>query len=187
MFIQTEDTPNPATQKFIPGRPVMETGTANFPTLESAKNTPLARNLFAIKGIKGVFFGSDFVSVTKSDDIEWFVIKPLILEGLTTYFMTHDKVKVLQLSEADRSPAASSSDNDEIAAEIQELIESRIRPAVAQDGGDIIFDRFENGIVYLAMQGACSGCPSSSATLKSGIENMLRYYIPEVTEVRAIE
>ena len=186
MFIQTEDTPNPATQKFIPGRLVMETGTASFPTPDSAQQTPLARNLFAIKGVKGVFFGSDFISVTKSDDIEWFVIKPLILEGLTTYFMTNEKVKV-ELSEADCSSKSLSNDTDDISAEIRELIESRVRPAVAQDGGDIIFNRFENGVVYLTMQGACSGCPSSSATLKSGIENMLRYYIPEVTEVRATE
>jgi Fe-S cluster biogenesis protein NfuA len=186
MFIQTEDTPNPATQKFIPGRLVMEAGTANFPNPDAAKQTPLARNLFAINGVTGVFFGSDFVSITKSAETEWFTIKPLILESLTTYFMTHEKVKV-QLSESVESSTTSSSDDNDIAAEIRELIESRVRPAVAQDGGDIIFDRFENGVVYLTMQGACSGCPSSSATLKSGIENMLRYYIPEVTEVRATE
>lgn len=186
MFIQTEETPNPATLKFLPGRPVMESGTANFPTPESAGHTPLAHNLYGIKGVCCVFFGSDFISVTKADNAEWFAIKPLILESLATYFMTHEKVKVQFLQDAG-TQSPSSSEGDQIADEIKELIESRVRPAVAMDGGDIIFDRFEGGVVYLKMQGACAGCPSSTATLKSGIENMLRYYIPEVTEVRATE
>lgn len=181
MFIQTEATPNPATIKFIPGRVVLETGTLNVTNVEEAKRAPLAKRLFDIEGITGAFFGSDFISVTKADDQDWFALKPQILESLVHYFVTHNTVEIHS------GPKAADEDIDDISKEIKELLDSRIRPAVAMDGGDIVFDRFEDGVVYLHMQGSCSGCPSSSITLKSGIENMLRYYIPEVKEVRPVE
>lgn len=181
MFIQTEETPNPATLKFLPGKVVMVSGTADFPTFESAQRAPLAQKLFSIRGVKGAFFGNDFIAVTKDDASSWAVLKPSILGSIMEYFMTHDHVSVREESSSPLHEELS-----EIEQEIKELLETRIRPAVAMDGGDIIFQRFENGIVYLQMQGACSGCPSSSATLKSGIENMLKHYIPEIEEVRAI-
>lgn len=181
MFIQTEETPNPATLKFLPGKVVMASGTADFPTLESAQRSPLAQKLFTIQGVKGVFFGSDFITVTKEGISSWAVIKPSVLGSIMEYFMVHDQVHI-------REEALSSTHEElsDIEREIREILETRIRPAVAMDGGDIIFQKFENGTVYLQMQGACSGCPSSSATLKSGIENMLKHYIPEVEEVRAV-
>lgn len=182
MFIQTEATPNPATIKFLPGRVVLNTGTFNCTNQDDAKRAPLAKRLFDLEGIVGVFFGSDFISVTKSDSKEWFSLKPVILETLVHYFATHDSVEVFP-----DSNTAELESEDDIAREIRELLDSRIRPAVAMDGGDIVFDRFEDGIVYLHMQGSCSGCPSSTITLKSGIENMLRYYIPEVKEVRSMD
>ena len=181
MFIQTEETPNPATLKFMPGRIIIEDTTAEFTTLEEASGTPLARQFLEIEGIKSVFFGSDFITITKSEKQDWFNIKPLILEHMVNYFATHEKISVAQKASTEHV------DEDDIVKEIRELIDSRVRPAVAMDGGDIIFERFENGVVYLKLQGACAGCPSSSATLKSGIENMLKYYIPEVQEVRPIE
>lgn len=180
MFIQTEATPNPATIKFIPGRVVLIEGTLNCTSADDAKQAPLAKRLFDIDGINGVFFGSEFISVTKAESKEWFALKPLILETLVHYFVTHEAVEVYPRNEAGANEA-----DDDIACEIKELLNSRIRPAVAMDGGDIVFDRFEDGVVYLHMQGSCSGCPSSTITLKSGIENMLRYYIPEVKEVRS--
>lgn len=181
MFIQTEATPNPATIKFIPGRTVLASGTLNVTNEEEAKQAPLAKRLFDIQGISGVFFGSDFISITKSENQDWFALKPQILETLVHYFVTHETVEV-------RSTGKEQADDehDDISKEIKELLDTRIRPAVAMDGGDIVFDRFENGIVFLHMQGSCSGCPSSSVTLKSGIENMLRYYIPEVKEVQQV-
>lgn len=182
MFIQTEATPNPATIKFIPGRVVLNEGTLNVTCAEDARQAPLAKRLFGIEGITGVFFGSDFISVTKNDNQDWFQLKPQILESLVHYFVTHETVEIHP------EPKGSSMDDaDDVSKEIKELLDSRIRPAVAMDGGDIVFDRFEDGVVYLHMQGSCSGCPSSSITLKSGIENMLRYYIPEVKEVRQVE
>lgn len=179
MFIQTEATPNPATIKFIPGRVVLSEGTLNCTNPEDAKQAPLAKRLFEIEGIDGVFFGPDFITVTKADSKDWSTLKPPILETLVHYFVTHETVEFY--------PAGhdSSDTDDDISKEIKELLNSRIRPAVAMDGGDIVFDRFEDGVVYLHMQGSCSGCPSSTVTLKSGIENMLRYYIPEVKEVRS--
>jgi Fe-S cluster biogenesis protein NfuA len=183
MFIQTEQTPNPATLKFLPGRVVMESGTANFPNAEGANRSPLAERLFSVDGVAGVFLGSDFITVTKSTDDEWHVLKPAILGVIMEHFTAGRPVM-----NADAPTAAEAvEDDDEVVAQIKELIETRVRPAVAQDGGDIIFRGFEDGIVYLHMQGSCSGCPSSTATLKAGIENMLRHYIPEVVEVRATQ
>jgi Fe-S cluster biogenesis protein NfuA len=184
MFIQTEATPNPATIKFIPGRVVLSEGTLNCTSSDDAKQAPLAKRLFDIEGISGVFFGSDFISVTKTENHDWFALKPQILECLVHYFVTHETVEV---HHGPKAVSDETSDDDDISSEIKALLDSRIRPAVAMDGGDIVFDRFEDGVVYLHMQGSCSGCPSSTITLKSGIENMLRYYIPEVREVRSID
>lgn len=183
MFIQTEGTPNPATLKFLPGCAVMTTGTANFADVEEAENSPLARLLFATEGVLGVFLGSDFITVSKAPNKEWDVLKPLILGAIMEHFQSGRPV-----IEADDSDApAGTGDDDALVVQIKELIDTRVRPAVAQDGGDIIYKGFEDGIVYLHMQGACAGCPSSTMTLKHGIENMLRYYVPEVQEVRAVE
>lgn len=183
MFIQTEQTPNPATLKFLPGREVMQRGTANFPTREEASRSPLASRLFDIEGVTAVFFGADFVTVTKADDSDWTWLKPTILGAIMEHFTSGD---ALFTGDDAVSAHAASEGDDTIVAEIKELLDTRIRPAVAQDGGDILFHGFERGIVYLRMQGACSGCPSSTATLKAGIENMLRHYIPEVVEVRPV-
>lgn len=183
MFIQTIETPNPLTLKFIPGKPIMQEGTLDIPSASQAAVSPLAESLFHIQGIQGLFFGQDFISVTKEPAGEWAVLKPQILGTIMEYFMTHDSVIVHGPS---ASSLESSQEESDIVAEIRDLIETRIRPAVAQDGGDIIFDHFKEGIVYLKLQGACSGCPSSTVTLKNGIESMLRHYIPEVQEVRAL-
>ena len=181
MFIQTEATPNPATLKFLPGQAVMPGGTANFPTPEDAAVSPLASRLYEIDGVAGVFFGFDFITVTKSDDRDWAGLKPsglgLIMEHFTSGAPLFSEGGVA-------SAHAAADEDDEIVAQIKELLDTRVRPAVAQDGGDILFHGFEQGIVYLHMQGSCAGCPSSTATLKAGIENMLRHYIPEVVEVR---
>jgi Fe-S cluster biogenesis protein NfuA len=182
MFIQTETTPNPATLKFLPGCDVMARGTANFTGPEEAARSPLALRLFGIDGVTGVFLGSDFVTVTKMPTRDWEVMKPFVLSAIMDHFTSGDSVV------ADEASAAGGEAEDgEIVAQIKELLETRVRPAVAQDGGDIVFRGFEDGIVYLHMQGACSGCPSSTATLKHGIENMLKYYVPEVQEVRPVE
>lgn len=180
MFIQTETTPNPATLKFLPGRAVMSDGTANFPTVESAVRSPLAQRLFGLPGVTGVFFGGDFVTVAKGDDVEWLTLKPQVLGAIMQHFTAGEPIVL------DAPLAAAEEESNEVVAQIKELIETRVRPAVAQDGGDIIFDHYADGIVYLHMQGSCSGCPSSTATLKAGIENMLRHYIPEVQEVRPV-
>jgi len=182
MFIQTETTPNPATLKFLPGCDVMTRGTANFTGPEEAAKSPLALRLFEIDGVSGVFLGSDFVTVTKMPTRDWEVMKPFVLSAIMDHFTSGASVVADEASAPDGEP-----EDDAIAAQIKELLETRVRPAVAQDGGDIIFQGFENGIVYLHMQGACSGCPSSTATLKHGIENMLKYYVPEVQEVRPVE
>lgn len=182
MFIQTEETPNPATLKFLPGRILMEEGTADFKSQEEASKSPLAHKLFDINGVKGIFFGSDFITVSKEDTIDWGVLKPPILGAIMEHFLTHQPLFY------EKSPLYTSHEQDDpIVMQIKEILDTRIRPAVAMDGGDIVFDHFAEGTVYVRMQGACSGCPSSSATLKSGIENMLRHYVPEVLEVRAIE
>ena len=181
MFIQTEQTPNPATLKFLPGRAVMPSGTADFPSRDSAGRSPLANRLFGVDGVRGVFLGSDFVTVTKDGEADWHVMKPAVLGALMEHFTSGDPA----VREPDADVAADAED-DEITAQIKELIDTRVRPAVAQDGGDIVFHKFEDGVVYLHMQGSCSGCPSSTATLKAGIENMLRHYVPEVQEVRPV-
>ncbi len=183
MFIQTEQTPNPATLKFLPGCTVMESGTANFPERGAAARSPLAERLFELPEITGVFLGTDFITVTKNGDSEWHQLKPAVLAAIMEHFTAGRPVIIGDSSEATGSAAE---EDDEIVAAIKELLETRVRPAVAMDGGDITFEDFEDGVVYLHMQGSCSGCPSSTATLKAGIENMLRHYIPEVTEVRAI-
>jgi Fe-S cluster biogenesis protein NfuA len=183
MFIQIEQTPNPATLKFLPGVTVLESGTADFRDREDAARSPLAQRLFAVEGVCGVFFGNDFISVTKSDDQEWYILKPAVLGVVMEHFTAGRPVI---LDEVAGDSAAGSEADGEIVGQIKELLDTRVRPAVAMDGGDIVFHGFENGVVYLHMQGACSGCPSSTATLKMGIENMLRHYIPEVMEVRAV-
>lgn len=182
MFIQTEQTPNPATLKFLPGLEVMETGTADFRNRDDAGNSPLAMRLFEVDGCEGVFFGADFITITKRDDKEWYLLKPSVLGIIMEHFTAGRPV---MLSES-TSGHADDGDDDEIVVQIKELLDTRVRPAVAMDGGDIVYHGFEQGIVYLTMQGACAGCPSSTATLKIGIENMLRHYIPEVREVQAV-
>jgi Fe-S cluster biogenesis protein NfuA len=183
MFIQTETTPNPATLKFLPGRSVLDSGTAHFVTAADAARSPLAERLFAVPGVEGVFLGADFITVTKADDREWQLMKPALLGVIMEHFTADRPVLLSDGAAADES----FDDADtEIVDQIKELLDTRVRPAVAQDGGDIVFRGFEKGIVFLHMQGSCSGCPSSTATLKMGIENMLKHYVPEVTEVRAV-
>jgi Fe-S cluster biogenesis protein NfuA len=192
MFIQTETTPNPATLKFLPGREVMATGTVDFPDAESGKRSPLASRLFAIPDVERVFFGSDFVTVTKraANDVDWRHLKPMILGAIMEHF-THELPLFDAGSDSGGADAAEPTyegEEADIVAQIKELIETRVRPAVAADGGDIIFKGFDggSGTVFLHLQGSCSGCPSSTITLKNGIENMLRHYVPEVSAVEAI-
>jgi Fe-S cluster biogenesis protein NfuA len=182
MFIQTETTPNPATLKFLPGRTVLATGTLDMRDRSEAAKSPLAERLFDVANVSGVFLGSDFITVTKRSDADWPVMKPAILGAIMEHF-TANRPVVTQ--HTDNSSQASEED-DPVVSQIKELLDTRVRPAVAMDGGDIQFHGFEKGVVYLTMKGSCSGCPSSTATLKAGIENMLRHYIPEVTEVRAV-
>ena len=185
MFIQTESTPNPATLKFLPGQSVLGAGTADFPSAESAAASPLAQRIFAVDGVTGVFLGNDFVTVTKTDGVVWDHIKPAILGAIMEHFQSGAPA-----IEGDGSHASGHADHDgpdsQIVSQIKELLDTRVRPAVAQDGGDITFHGFDRGVVYLHMQGACAGCPSSTLTLKMGIENLLRHYIPEVVEVRPV-
>lgn len=187
MFIQTESTPNPATLKFLPGRDVMGEGAvADFPSADTAGRSPLAKALFSIPEVSRVFFGADFISVTKRDG-DWKHLKPAILGAVMEHFTRG--LPLLDGNAAESDDEASYEGEDaEIVAQIKELIETRVRPAVAQDGGDIIFKRFDSdsGIVSLHLQGSCAGCPSSTMTLKNGIENMLRHYVPEVTAVEAV-
>jgi len=185
MFIQTESTPNPATLKFLPGQTVMSVGTADFPSAEASEKSPLAARIFAVSGVEGVFFGNDFVTVTKADSVEWDHIKPGVLGAVMEHFQSGDPV-MADGAETASGHAEHSGENAEVVGQIKELLDSRVRPAVAQDGGDITFHGFDRGVVYLHMQGACAGCPSSTLTLKMGIENLLRHYIPEVTEVRPV-
>lgn len=185
MFIQTESTPNPATLKFLPGQTVLEVGTADFPTSDTADASPLATRLFAVEGVAGVFLGNDFVTVTKTEAVEWDHVKPSILGAVMEHFQSGQPV---MNGDADASGghAEHTGEDAEVVDQIKELLDTRVRPAVAQDGGDITFHGFDRGIVYLHMQGACAGCPSSTLTLKMGIENLLRHYIPEVVEVRPV-
>ena len=187
MFIQTEQTPNPQTLKFLPGKVVMDEGTAFYQNIDEAGNSPFAKRLFSIEGVSGVFFGSDFVTITKIDTYEWQVMKPSIISGIIDHFNSKDKT-VEKDKEKEAIKSLKKNDNDsDVVKQIKELLDTRVRPAVAMDGGDIIYNDFEDGIVYLKMQGACSGCPSSTATLKMGIENMLKHYVPEVKEVRPVD
>jgi Fe-S cluster biogenesis protein NfuA len=184
MFIQTEATPNPATLKFLPGKTVLESGTREFRGAPEADGvSPLAARLFAVDGVEGVFLGSDFVSVTKADDSEWQGLRPVVLGAIMEHFMSGEPVLAHGASGASGDEEFDAADA-EIVATIKELIETRVRPAVANDGGDIIFRGYRDGIVFLKMQGACSGCPSSTATLRYGIENLLKHFVPEVQEVR---
>ena len=182
MFIQTEATPNPATLKFLPGRPVLDNGTLDMRDRAEAANSPLAERLFDISGIGGVFLGSDFIAVTKSDG-EWQQLKPAILGAIMEHFMSGEPI-VTNGGESTAADEFFDDKDSETVATIKELIETRVRPAVANDGGDITFRGYKDGVVYLAMRGACSGCPSSTATLRHGIENPLRHFVPDVTEVR---
>jgi len=185
MFIQTESTPNPATLKFLPGQTVLEAGTADFPSPETAGASPLAGRIFAIDGVAAVFFGNDFVTVTKQDSVEWDHIKPAILGAVMEHYQSGQPVMEGELKTTSGHAEHTGADSA-IVGQIKELLDTRVRPAVAQDGGDITFHGFDQGVVYLHMQGACAGCPSSTLTLKMGIENLLRHYIPEVTEVRPV-
>lgn len=181
MFIQTEETPNPATMKFLPGRDVM-VGTLDVTTAEAAAQSPLAEALFRIDGVCGVFLGKDFITVTKDEHKNWAVMKPPILTAIMEYFSAGHSAAAHAPSGAEMPP-----DGDPVVARIRDLLDHKIRPAVAQDGGDITFHSFEDGVVYLNLKGSCAGCPSSSMTLKAGVENMLRHYVPEVREVRQIQ
>lgn len=185
MFIQTESTPNPATLKFLPGQTVLEMGTADFPSADGASASPLATRIFAVNGVAGVFFGNDFVTVTKMEGVEWNHIKPSILGAIMEHYQSGQPVMSGEAA-APSGHAEHTGEDGEIVGQIKELLDTRVRPAVAQDGGDITFHGFDRGVVYLHMQGACAGCPSSTLTLKMGIENLLRHYIPEVTEVRPV-
>ena len=185
MFIQTESTPNPATLKFLPGQTVLEVGTADFPNVEAAGKSPLAKRIYAVGGVTGVFFGNDFVTVTKSEDTDWQHIKPSILGAIMEHFQSGAPV-IEGEGGATGGHAEHTGENGDIVRQIKELLDTRVRPAVAQDGGDITFHGFDRGVVYLHMQGACAGCPSSTLTLKMGIENLLRHCFPEVTEVRPV-
>jgi Fe-S cluster biogenesis protein NfuA len=181
MFIQTEDTPNPSTLKFIPGQIVMPEGTADFRSADAAARSPLAKRLFGLPAIEGVFLGSDFISVVKKPDSDWFAVKPAVLAAIMDHFTSG--LPVIEIAE---TAVVTDGEDSDIVIQIKEILDARVRPAVAQDGGDIVFHDFTDGVVYLEMHGSCSGCPSSTATLKAGIENMLRYYVPEVREVRAV-
>jgi len=183
MFIQTEATPNPATLKFLPGRPVLEGGTLDIQSRDAAAQSPLAIRLFDVANVGGVFFGSDFISVTKTGG-DWQQMKPAILGVIMEHYMSGTPLLADNLQPAAAADEFFDAKDAETVATIKDLIETRVRPAVAGDGGDITFRGYKEGIVYLNMQGACSGCPSSTATLKHGIQNLLRHFVPEVVEVR---
>jgi Fe-S cluster biogenesis protein NfuA len=185
MFIQTETTPNPASLKFLPGREVLGSGTAEFRTADEAAVSPLAGRLFTLPNVGGVFLGSDFVTVTKTDG-EWPHIKPAILGAIMEHFMSGLPVMAQAPKTAPAGEDYDEADADTVAT-IKELIETRVRPAVAQDGGDITFQGFRDGVVFLNMRGSCAGCPSSTATLKHGIQNLLRHFVPEVREIEQVE
>ncbi|MGH1403394.1 MAG: NifU family protein [Alphaproteobacteria bacterium] len=184
MFIQTEDTPNPATVKFLPGQKILEKGTIDFSDASQASKSPVAARLFGIVGVVRVFLGEDFISVTKASDTDWSMLKPMILAALMEHLSTDQLILAPDFELQNSAETSGTVEDNEIVVQIKELLDERVRPMVAMDGGDIVFEKFEDGVVYLRMQGACSGCPSSTATLKMGVENMLRHYIPEVVEVR---
>jgi Fe-S cluster biogenesis protein NfuA len=185
MFIETEGTPNPATLKFLPGRYVMGAGTADFSSPLSAERSPLALALFALPGVARVFLGGDFIAVTKTDEVSWQTLKPQVLGAVVEHFVSGQPV--IEGNPDDDLIEEIAPEDEEIVAQIRELLDTRVRPAVAGDGGDIVFRGYRDGIVRLHMQGACSGCPSSRATLKHGIENMLRHYVPEVVAVEQVD
>lgn len=181
MLIETEETPNPNTLKFLPGRVVMAAGTASYTNAEAARYSPLAKKIFAVEGVTGAFLGSNFITISKQDDTDWAALKPGLLTMIGEHYASDDASPEITTAKSKKADA-----NDPVVLKICELLDTRIRPMVANDGGDIVFCGFENGIVYLHMQGACSGCPSSSATLKHGVENMLKYYVPEVLAVEEV-
>jgi Fe-S cluster biogenesis protein NfuA len=185
MFIQTEATPNPATLKFIPGRTVMAKGTLDMRSLDEAARSPLAERLFGVSGVSGVFFGYDFVTVTKADG-EWQHLKPAILGAIMEHFLSGEPIVVETAAVVEAGEEFFDAGDAETVETIKELLETRVRPAVAGDGGDITFRGFRNGTVYLAMKGSCAGCPSSTATLKHGIQNLLRHFLPDVQAVEAV-
>ena len=182
MFIQTEPTPNPLTLKFLPGRVVMKEGTLFLKDISDAENIPFAKKLFGIDGVDGVFFGNDFITITKLEKVDWDTLKPQLLGSISEFFDSGEEINLTPQDNEKQN--ISEEDSSNIVKQIKELLDTRVRPAVAMDGGDIVYDSFKEGVVYLHMQGSCAGCPSSTATLKSGIENMLKHYIPEVKEVR---
>jgi Fe-S cluster biogenesis protein NfuA len=191
MLIRTEQTPNPATLKFLPGQTVMEAGTRDFPDADSAAASPLASALFDSSQVEGVFFGRDFISVTAADGVSWGDLEPLVLETLLDHFVSGAPLFAAGTAGGIHvDPAAQAMDDDpadaEIIDQIKDLIETRVRPAVAQDGGDIIYRGYKKGTLYLVLQGACSGCPSSEITLKRGIEGLIKHYVPEVENVEAV-
>ena len=187
MFIQTEQTPNPQTLKFLPGRVVMKEGTAFYKNIDEVSDSPIAKRLFNVDGVSGVFFGSDFITITKSDKLDWQVMKPILLGAIMDHFNSDEDTIILKKINQESKNKEDNKNDSDVVKQIKELLDTRVRPAVAMDGGDIVYDSFEDGIVYLQMQGACSGCPSSTATLKMGIENMLKHYVPEVIEVRPVD
>lgn len=183
MFIETEQTPNPESLKFMPGCQVMVMGSAEFYNKDEAINSPLALRLFGIEGVKSMFFGPDFITVTKTDDADWETLQLTLMGSIMEHFSNGEDVVTGEVANADTS--AINEDDSDIVKQIKELLETRIKPVVAQDGGEIVFSKFEDGIVYLHMRGACSGCPSASITLKNGVEKLLKQFIPEVKEVKA--
>ncbi|HRD78687.1 MAG TPA: NifU family protein [Hyphomicrobiaceae bacterium] len=185
MFIQTEPTPNPATLKFLPGKPVLGDGTADYRAPAEASLSPLAQKIFAVDGVKAVFLGTDFISVTKGS-AEWAHLKPAILGAIMEHYMSGAPVIASGEGDDDVPQGYYDPKDEEVVKTIKELLETRVRPAVANDGGDIVFHGFKDGVVSLQMRGACSGCPSSTATLRHGIENLLKHFCPEVQEVRPV-
>ena len=186
MFIQTEETPNPSTLKFLPGREVLPNGSMDFRSEQDAKNSPLAEALFNVDGVVGVFLSDDFITITKRDDKDWHLMKPGLLGVIMEHF-TANRPVIISDDENSKSDSSVKDEDEDVVLQIKELLYTRVRPAVAQDGGDIVFEDFTDGTVTVQMRGACAGCPSSTATLKMSIENMLRHYIPEVKEVVAAE
>nr|CAG4651168.1 EOG090X0A0R [Simocephalus serrulatus] len=185
MFIQTQDTPNPNSLKFIPGVQVLESQTMDFPTVSSAQCSPLAKLLFRIEGVKSVFLGPDFITITKVDEeTEWQTIKPEVFATIMDFFTSG--LPVINEGTSNSEDHVGSEEDDETVMMIKELLDSRIRPTVQEDGGDIVFKKFKDGIVYLKMQGSCTSCPSSMVTLKNGVQNMLQFYIPEVVAVEQV-
>jgi Fe-S cluster biogenesis protein NfuA len=183
MFIQTESTPNPNALKFLPGESISSEGPIHFSTIEDAKFSPLARKLFATEGVVAVFFGSDFITITKDENVRWDVLKPEILVSMMDHLVA--KLPIFDQKREDQNKSLDGL--GDLEKQIVEIIETRVRPSVAMDGGDIIYRGFDNGVVMLELRGACAGCPSSTVTLKNGIESMLKYYVPEVLSVEAIE